>query len=194
MTMSLELKSDRLLLRPLGLTDADLGVEILTDPEVMRYVGGTRTPEQAIREMPASVRRGGGGCIGIWCVIDRATEEKLGTALLLPMPIEMDDTDWSLVEGDALPDCEIELGYLLKRSAWGKGYATESARRLLRFAFEDSPLDDVVAVTDPENISSQHVLEKVGMTYQGLRRAYRTLCPGFRMTRRQWHGTQAAGS
>lgn len=192
--LNLDLTSDRLLLRPLEESDVDLGLEILTDPEVMRYVGAPRSHEQVIQEMEVSIKRAGGGCIGIWCVIDRATQEKLGTALLLPMPVELADTDWSLVEGASLPDAEIELGYLFKRSAWGRGYATEAARRLLRFAFEDSPLEEVVAVTHRDHTGSQHVLAKAGMTYEGLRRAYQTECSGFRMTRARWRAAEAGPS
>ena len=189
--MNLNLKSDRLLLRPLEKADVDLGLEILTDPEVMLYVGQARSRAQVIEEMEVSTRRAGGGCIGIWCVMDLATKEKLGTGILLPLPIELADTDWSLVEGEAVPDAEIELGYLLKRSAWGRGYATEIARRLLRFAFEDAPLDEVVAVTHQDHTGSQQVLAKAGMTYEGLRPAYQTQCSGFRITRAQWRAANA---
>ena len=90
-----------------------------------------------------------GGCIGIWTVINRLTQEKLGSALLLPLPIDEEDTQWDLIQGDDLPDAEIEIGFLFKRSAWGKGYATEACSRLVRFAFEKTPLTEVVAVIDP---------------------------------------------
>ena len=88
--------------------------------------------------------------------------------------------------GDDLPDCEIEIGYILKKSAWGKGYATEATNRLLKFAFEETPLEELVATTDLENIASQRVLEKCGLVYEGMRRAYAEECPGFRITRQQW--------
>jgi ribosomal-protein-alanine N-acetyltransferase len=127
-----------------------------------------------------------GGCIGIWCVINHETDEKLGSALLLLMPIDEDDTNWDLVVGDALPDCEFEIGYILKKSAWGKGYATEACARLMRFAFEETPLQELVAVTDSENISSQSVLKKNGFASEGLRRAYAENIPGFRITRKHW--------
>ena len=61
---------------------------------------------------------------------------------------------------------------------------------LLRFAFEETPLEEVAAVTDPDNRRSQQVLRKIGMTYEGLRPAYRTQCPGFRITRRPWLAAQ----
>ena len=152
----------------------------------MKYVHELDTEESIVREMPTYVKRCAGGCIGIWCVVDRSSKEKLGTAILLPMPIEEDDTNWDLVVGDELPDCEIEIGYMLRRSAWGKGYATEATNRLLEFAFEETPLEELVAVIDPENAASQRVLEKCGLVHEGIRRAYAEECPGFRITRQQW--------
>ncbi len=184
--MILDLKSERLLLRPLSASDLDVGFAIFTDPEVMKYVGQLYTKDRVIQELPTALRRGGGGCIGVWCVIEQATKEKLGTAILLPLPIEEDDTNWDLVVGDELPDCEIEIGYILKRSAWGKGYATEATNRLLKFAFEETPLEELVATIDPENTASQRVLEKCGLIYEGIRRAYAVECPRFRITRQQW--------
>ena len=189
--MQLILTSERLLLRPLAETDVDLGIEMGTDPQVMRYVGEVETRDQVIRDMAKYVRRCAGGSIGIWCVTDRATQEKLGTAVLLPLPIDEDDTNWDLVAGDDLPEGEIEIGYILKRAAWRRGYATEACRRLLKFAFEETPLEELVGVTDPENTTSRRVLEKCGLTYEGMRRAYAAQCPGYRITRRQWHDLQS---
>jgi len=184
--MNLELKSERLLLRPHRETDLDIEIELGTDPEVMKYVGEVETKEKIVQDMPKYTRRCAGGCIGIWSVIARSTQEKLGTAILLPLPIEEDDTNWDLVVGDELPDGEIEIGYMLKRSAWGKGYATEATKRLLKFAFEETPLEEIVATTDPENTASQRVLEKCGLVYEGMRRAYAVQCLGYRITRQLW--------
>ncbi len=184
--MDLELTSARLFLRPLTMADADIAVEILTDPAVMKFVTKTQTKDEVLAALPLTLRRSGGGCVGVWCVIERATGEKLGTAVLLPLPIEEADTDWGLLGGAALPEGEIEIGYLLKPAAWGKGYATEATQRLLKLAFEDSPLEEIVAVTDPENGASQNVLKKCGLRYEGQRRAYAGQAPGFRLTRQQW--------
>lgn len=185
--MNLTFKSDRLVFRPLSETDLDLAIEQWTDPDVVKYVADkTYTEEELAEEMPIVVRRCAGGCIGIWCLIDKATMEKLGTALLLPMPVELDDTDWDLVVGDQIPEGDIEIGYILKKPAWGKGYATEACKRLLKFAFEESPLEEVVATIDAENATSRKVLEKSGLIYQGLVRAYAVDIPGFRITRQQW--------
>ena len=184
--MNLVLKSDRLLLRPLSENDLDVSIEILTDPAVMKYVAKTHTKEQVIQELPAALKRCAGGCIGFWCVIDGLTKEKLGTALLQPLPIDVKGTPWNLVGGEELPDGEVEVGYFLKKSAWGKGYATEACSRLLKFAFEETQLKEVVAITAPNNTASQNVLKKSGLIAEGMRRAYASQRPGFRITRQQW--------
>ena len=185
--MNLTFESERLVFRPLSVADLDLAIEQWTDPDVVKYVAGkTYTEEELAKEMPIVVRRCAGGCIGIWCLIDKAAKEKLGTALLLPMPVELDDTDWNLVVGDQIPEGDIEIGYVLKKSAWGKGYATEACKRLLKFAFEESPLEEVVATIHEDNAASQKVLEKSGLINQGMVRAYADDIPGFRITRQQW--------
>ena len=185
--MNLTFESERLRLRPLGMDDLDMVIEQWTDPEVTKYVAErTYSEEELADEMPVITRRCAGGCIGIWCVIDKATGEKLGSAILLPMPVELDDTDWDLVAGDEIPPGDIEIGYVLKRSAWGRGVATEACRRLMRFAFEETPLQVLVATIDPDNRASRHVLEKCGLADQGLVRAYAADIPGFRITREEW--------
>ncbi len=190
--VNLELETDRLFLRPLANNDWEMAVETFMDPEVMKFVADVGSEEALAEEMKTAIRRGAGGRIGVWCVLQRETGEKLGTAILLPLPIEEDDTDWSLVQEDQYPDADIEVGYILKRSAWGNGYATEACRRLVQFAFEETELDEIVAVTDPRNAASQEVLRKCGLRDEGLRRAYADECSAFRINRKQWLELQAA--
>ena len=190
--VNLELETDRLFLRPFVEGDWEMASEIFTDPEVMKFVAHVSSEEALAEEMKAAVRRGAGGRIGVWCVLQRETGEKLGTAILLPLPIEEDDTDWSLLQEDRYPNAEIEVGFILKRSAWGNGYATEACRSLIQFAFEETELDEIVAVTDPRNAASQKVLRKCGLRDEGLRRAYAEECPAFRISRQQWLELQAA--
>lgn len=192
--MQLEFESARLTYRPLALSDLDLTIEQWTDPDVAKYTsGGTYTVAQLEDDMPRVTRRCAGGCIGVWVLTEKVSQEKLGTAILLPMPVELDDTDWDLVVGDNLPPGDVEIGYILKKSAWGKGYATEACQRLLRFAFEETPLQELVATIDPDNVASRHVLEKCGLRHLGLIRAYASDCPGFRITRDEWLARASAG-
>lgn len=60
-----------------------------------------------------------------------------------------------------------ELGYMLVPDAWGQGYATDAARRLVRYAFEDRRMHKVKANAFATNPASQHVLEKVGFEQEG---------------------------
>ncbi|MEO0328358.1 MAG: GNAT family N-acetyltransferase [Pseudomonadota bacterium] len=189
--MKLEFNSTRLSFSPLSIDDLDMAIDLWTDPEIAKYVGGHRSEEHIREEHPLAMRRCAGGCIGIWTLTTKAENQKIGTAILLPMPVEEDDTNWDLVIGDDVPDGDIEIGYILKKEAWGKGYATEACKRLLRFAFEVSPLTELVASTDARNKASQNVLLKSGMLSLGLIRSYGENCPGFKITKEEWHALNA---
>ncbi|MEM9330408.1 MAG: GNAT family protein [Pseudomonadota bacterium] len=182
-------ESERLLFRPLDHGDLALSLALWTDPEITKYVGGAQDKQTLISEHTKYMRRCAGGCIGVWTLTTLGSGEQIGTAILLPMPIEEIDTDWDLVVGEELPDCDIEVGYILKKSAWGMGYATEACLRLVQFGFENTDLQAIVATTDFDNLASQNVLKKSGFIFEGVRRSYAEDCPGFRITRSQWEGS-----
>lgn len=184
--MKCVLYTERLTLIPFDEADADIAIEIFTDPEVLKFTGGVMEEEAVRRELPNWVRRGGNGCIGVWCITARNSGEKLGTGALLPMPVEKDDTNWSLLIPGQMPDDDVEVGYFLKQSAWGKGYATEACKRLLQLAFEESPLSEVVASYDAGNDTSRNVLLKSGFVDRGMRRCYGEDGPDLRITREEW--------
>ena len=188
--MSLTLHTERLVLTPYDLADTDIAIEIFTDPDVCRYAGHVSDVDEIRENMYTRVRRGGNGCIGVWCIKIAKTGEKLGTVALLPMPIDGNTTDWELVVPDEMPDADIEIGFFIKKSAWGNGYATEASRRLLQFAFEDSPLQAVVATFDDENFASRNVLTKAGFIDRGRRRSYGADGTYFRITREEWLSSQ----
>jgi RimJ/RimL family protein N-acetyltransferase len=185
------LETDRLRLTPLSLADVDLAVEMFTDPVVTRFIGGVMTEGGIRAGMPLYVRRGGDGCIGIWCISDRITGEKYGDGFLLPIPIDADDTDWDQIVPGIMPDGDVEVGYNLKQDAWGKGYATEVCCRLLRFAFEETPLREVVATLDDDHEASKRVLGKAGLRFKGRRMAYGLDHPDWRITRQEWIAASA---
>jgi len=185
--MKLELQTQRLLLTPLELTDVDLAVELWTNPEVVKYVCEVVTEAEIRQEMSDATKRGGNGGIGIWCIADRRTREKLGSTYLLPMPIDQDDTDFSLVVMGQMPEAEIEIGFFFKRTAWGRGYATEVCKCLLQFAFQEVSLNEVVASVDEDNFASKKVLEKCGLFDRGRTRSYGKDSPIYRITRDEWN-------
>jgi RimJ/RimL family protein N-acetyltransferase len=149
----LRLKTERLVLRPLTEADAPGLFELDNDPEVMRYINGGRptTPEVVRREtlprLLSCYSRPPG--FGYWAAEEDATGSFLGWFELRPL------------QGDA---SLVELGYRLRTSAWGMGYATEGSKALLSKGFLEFGVEQVVAFTMAVNTASRRVLEKAGLT------------------------------
>ena len=153
------------------------------------------TPEAVVEHMNDAVKRGAGGRIGIWCITHKETGDKMGDAVLMPVPIDEDDWDYSVVVPDRYPPGQIEIGYMFLKPYWGQGYATEACSRLLRFAFEQTELTEVVATTDPDNAKSQHVLQKCGLKPLGKKRAYGyDDVSWFEITRAEWEAGRTSAS
>lgn len=150
------LETDRLILRTFTEADVDALVELHSDPEVTRFItNGEPTPRDVVvtEILPAFLRhyetyRG----YGFWAAIERATGEFVGWFHLRPNP------DHPVAD-------EPELGYRLRRSAWGKGYATEGSRALIDRAFTELGAARVYAETMTVNIGSRRVMEKSGLRF-----------------------------
>ena len=143
------------MLRPLGLADLGPLHEIYADREVMRYIGSGDSHSESVdeteRRLQGLMNHQDEHGFSLWAVTDRANGTVMGYAGLIHY---------------AHRGPEIELAYRLAKPYWGKGYATEAARGWLRYGFDELGLDRIVAVTHPENVASQRVLEKVGMRYE----------------------------
>jgi len=154
MTKILPFETARLILRPWKDEDLDPFAEMCADPEVMRYFPDLWPRERSellISKCNTKLEEEG------FCLAPveiRESEEFVGFVGLnssnpeMPMPF----------------DPSVEIGWRLKRSAWGKGYASEAARAWLRFGFETVGLDEIVSFTIPENTPSQKVMERIGMS------------------------------
>jgi RimJ/RimL family protein N-acetyltransferase len=151
--MQVFLETDRLVLRQFTVADADNLVDLDADPDVMRFVtGGIPTSRAEIQNevLPAFLayyQRYEG--YGFWAAIEKATGEFLGWFHFRPRP-------------DAAPG-EVELGYRLRKSAWGQGYATEGSRALIRRGFTESGAQRVTAEAMAVNQASRRVMEKAGL-------------------------------
>ncbi|RED48618.1 GNAT family N-acetyltransferase [Aestuariispira insulae] len=184
--MPLILSTDRLVLRPLEMADQDLVTALLTDERVMRYIRPPFTAEEVAGFMKELVKRGAKGAIGVWCVVEKATGERIGNCALMPMPTDQSVPDFSQIKPDRLPDIPVEVGYELLPAAWGRGYATEIAKCLVNCAFQHTELAELVACIDDPNEASRRVLKKAGLTETGPIMAYGAMGPGFRITRAEW--------
>ena len=152
--MQVFLETERLVLR--RFTKADVGnlTDLDGDPDVMRFItGGVPTSRDRIENeiLPTFLRYyqrfEGYGC---WAAIERCTGEFLGWFHFEP-------------RNGAAPG-EIVLGYRIRKSAWGKGYATEGSRALIRKGFTELGVQRIIAETMAVNIASRRVLEKAGLT------------------------------
>ena len=147
------LETDRLLLRRFTEVDEDALFDLDSDPEVMRFLsGGAPTPRDVIRNdiLPRFLRydeRFPG--YGVWAAVEKATGEFSG---------------WFSFQPSGEASDEVRLGYRLSRAAWGKGYATEGSKALIRKGFSELDVRRVVATTYEDNVASRRVMEKVGMT------------------------------
>ena len=150
--MHVYLETDRVVLRRVTQADAEELVALHADPEVMRYLGGVEDPESVRNEtLPAWLAYyESGDDHGYWIAEDRATGEWLG---------------WFHLRPEHEPPFELEVGYRLKRAAWGKGYATEGTKALIAKAFDELGVDRVVATADEPNVASRRVMEKSGLRF-----------------------------
>jgi len=151
--MQVFLETQRLVLRQFTMADVDNLVSLDADPEVMRFItGGTPTSRSEIEGevLPAFLgyyERFAG--FGFWAAVEKATGEFLGWFHFRPR--------------DTAAPGEAELGYRLRRSAWGKGYATEGSRALIRKGFTEFGVQRVVAEAMAVNAASRRVMEKAGL-------------------------------
>lgn len=110
--------------------------------------------------------------------------------------------DWMEGWADAPEPARVAaLGYRLRRSAWGRGYATEGARALVRRAFAELGVEEIVATTMAVNAGSRAVLEKAGLLYaRTVHLAWDEPLPGneygdveYRLRRADWRPRSRAG-
>lgn len=153
------LATERMSLRALADADLDDFRRLEADPRVMRYIGDGRPPAAA--RIDAMVARVLGypslyPGLGCWCARRRDDREFLG---------------WFVLKYCGR-SCDVEVGYRLRPEAWGRGYATEGARVVVRHVFDELELDRLIGVTHPDNVASQRVLMKAGLADAGWGRYY----------------------
>jgi RimJ/RimL family protein N-acetyltransferase len=143
------LTTRRLILREMTGADLDPMAELLGDPDVMRYYPApkSRDEAQAWIDWNQQLYRQHG--FGLWAITLRATNEFAGDCGLTPQRVDG-------VE-------EIEVGYHIRASLHGNGYATEAAAACRDFARDILGLRRMIAIIDPANIPSQRVAAKIGL-------------------------------
>ena len=149
-------QTERLTLRGWRDTDLDSLADIYADAEVMRFIGDglgadrDGTAEHIARMIAHWEEHG----LGLWAVEERSTGEMIGRIGL------MTREDF---------ENEIEVGWVLARSRWGRGYATEGGAASLEWGFTVLGLPTIISIANAENEASRHVMEKLGMDFGGER-------------------------
>ncbi|HEU4687056.1 MAG TPA: GNAT family N-acetyltransferase [Vicinamibacterales bacterium] len=149
------LTTDRLALRHFTLDDLDWLTELYSDPEVTRYLGGIRDrtkSEELLRTRILGYYDEHPG-LGIWMTVERETGACVGFHLL------------NHIRGESI----VQTGFTLRKSAWGKGFATEMGLAVLRYGFTDLELPRIAGMASLRNHASQRVLAKIGLERRGER-------------------------
>lgn len=148
------LVTERLILRPWRREDRAPFAELNADPEVMQHFPRPLTraeSDQTADQIEAHFREHG---FGPWAVEVRGGPSFVGVVGLKHVDFEAPFTP------------AVEVLWRLARSAWGHGYATEAAARVLRFAFLELDLHAVVSFTATVNVRSRRVMERLGLQHE----------------------------
>ena len=148
------LETPRLILRYLEPTDLNALFALYRDPEIREHFPeGTLTLEETAEEIrwfshghPEFPQ------LGLWATVERTSGQFLGHCGLLP---------WN-IEGQQ----EVELAYLIAKSRWGQGFATEAATAIMGHARDTLALSRLVCLPMPSNGASLRVATKVGLRFE----------------------------
>ncbi|HSK65925.1 MAG TPA: GNAT family N-acetyltransferase [Anaerolineales bacterium] len=148
------LETDRLLLRRLVMDDLDDLFVLYRDPEIRHYFPeGVLTLDETREELEWHMNgHPRHPELGLWATIHKETGKFIGRCGLLPWEIE--------------GQLQVEIAYLFAKEFWHQGLATEAALGILKYGFETLNLSRLICLIDPENIASQRVAERIGMTLE----------------------------
>ena len=152
--MKLILETPRLVLRRQVPDDLEDLWALYSDTQITKYIpDAPRTREEARQELEWHMNgHPKNPQLGLWATIHRASEKFIGRCGLLP---------WT-IDGQQ----EVEVAYTIARPYWGQGLATEAAKSILQYGFEKLNLARLICLIDPDNIASQRVAEKIGMSFE----------------------------
>lgn len=140
------LETERLILRPTAQADLDGWAAMMGDEETSRFIGGLQGRAQSWRGMASMAGSWALLGFGMFTMLEKSTGAFVGRA------------------GPWMPEQwpGTEVGWGLKREAWGKGYAVEAATAAIDWAFDTLGWSEVIHCIDPGNVNSQKVAERLG--------------------------------
>ncbi len=145
------IETERLVLRRWNQNDAEVFAAINQDEKVIEFLRGAMSLKDCQEFIAETNRRIEKFGFGLWAAEVKEAKELIGFV------------------GLHIPDFEshftpcVEIGWRLAFKHWGKGYATEAAKEVLKVGFENFDLKEIVAITALQNFRSMKVMEKIGM-------------------------------
>jgi ribosomal-protein-alanine N-acetyltransferase len=165
-------ETERLIIRQFTFDDLDKLIELRSDEEVIKYIGGRQMQNRAAIEkrlqfyIDCYAKFGFGMCAMLW----KASGEMFGWSGLQPL----EETG------------ETEVGYGMIKEFWGKGIGYECARAWLEYGFKTAKAERIVAVAAPENRGSWRIMEKCGMNYEKTDEHYGFQCKFYGISREEF--------
>ncbi len=150
--MSEEIETLRLCLRHFTLNDMDELFQIYSYRELFKYMSNEKPLllEQIRTLINTFTETWQQHQFGVWAIVYKKYQKLIGHC------------GFKFLENTS----EVQIGYLLLSSYWGRGLATEAATAVMKYGFEVAKLERIVAIAKPENTASRRVMEKIGMTYE----------------------------
>jgi RimJ/RimL family protein N-acetyltransferase len=149
------LETSRLVLRLPEVADAEAFLEIHQDPEVVASKLVTLTEplggvDLALRNIDRILRHWQSREYGQWSVVEKATGQVIGCV--------------GYYHPDGWPG--IDLGWILHRSCWGNGFATEASRAAIEWAWHNTQIDHIISLIAPDNVQSVRIATKIGESFE----------------------------
>jgi ribosomal-protein-alanine N-acetyltransferase len=148
----MRIETDRLIIKSNQEVDLEPLAALWANPDVTYYMGGPRNYEEILKDLREDAQLNPQPAFDLWPVIEKETGQIIGTGGILEKDI--DDSN------------QYEIVYVLAKSAWGKGFATELASSLKDYALDELGLKRVTALIDPDNQRSETVATKIGLKYE----------------------------
>jgi ribosomal-protein-alanine N-acetyltransferase len=150
--MAIILETPRLLLRHQVIEDLDDLWALYQNPNITKYIpDAPRTRVEAQEELEWHMHgHPKHPELGLWATVHKETGKFIGRCGLLPWTIE--------------GQYDVEVAYTIAEEYWGQGLGSEVAQAILQYGFEKLNLSRLICMIEPENIGSQKVAEKIGMS------------------------------
>jgi [ribosomal protein S5]-alanine N-acetyltransferase len=166
------LETERLRLKYMQMADVAALVDLWVDPDVTCHMGGPRDRNTVTANLMQTAKDPTADRYDLWPVEEKATGKVIGHCGVLDKEVD--------------GKTEFELVYVLAKSVWGKGYASEIAAGIRDYSFGRMNLARLIALIEPENEASERVALKVGMRLEkevlrpggAVRRVYALKAPG----------------